>query len=109
MPFLTYTSSAISVCQRLVKKIARRQAQACVDTCAAERQLLCLCCSNQELRERLEALQEQLGASAAATQRLQAQHTAQQAHWEGVVHNLQARPRLWLSCIHVLAKGYCAT
>lgn len=46
-------------------------------------------CSQQELRARLEALTEQAAASSAVAAQLQAQQQRQQAHWEGVVHDLK--------------------
>ncbi len=46
-------------------------------------------CSQQELHARLEALTEQAAASSAIAAQLQAQQQRQQAHWEGVVHDLK--------------------
>lgn len=48
-----------------------------------------LCCSQQQVQQSVAGLQEELQRATAATAQLQAQHAAQQAHWEAIVKDLQ--------------------
>lgn len=49
----------------------------------------CPCCSQREVQQVVQHLQQELQSAKAATGNLHAQYAAQQAQWEGIVKNLQ--------------------
>jgi predicted chitinase len=49
------------------------------------------CCSQQEVQRVVQELQQELQSAKVATDNLHAQYAAQQAHWEGIVRNLQVQ------------------